>query len=154
VDLTHRVAADHYARGLETWHWLDFSGKTPVFASLFGDVFFESDNGYWFLDTVEGTLTKLWGSRNQMDLALSSAEGRDQYLLEGLATAAAKRGLLVGPNEVYDFKHPPILGGPLDVNNLSVMDFAVALNIAGQIHSQIRDLPPGTPIGEIKIEQP
>jgi hypothetical protein len=30
----------------------------------------------------------------------------------------------------------------------------VAVNIAGQLHDQIRDLPPGTPVSEIKFEQP
>jgi Domain of unknown function (DUF1851) len=154
VILTKTLAADQYAKGLESWRWLDLSGKTPLFASLFGDVFFESDEGCWFLDTVEGTVTRRWDSLDEMTAALSSAAGRDQYLLEGLATAAAERGLVLGPDEVFDFKHPPTLGGALEVDNLSAMDFAVAVNIAGQIHGQIRDLPPGTPIGEIKIEQP
>jgi hypothetical protein len=45
VILTKTLAADQYAQGLESWRWLDLTGKTPLFASLFGDVFFESDEG-------------------------------------------------------------------------------------------------------------
>jgi hypothetical protein len=65
-------------------------------------------------------------------------------LLGGLAFAAAERGIVLRPNQVYDFATP--LGGALDVEQISAMDFVVALNLAGQIHDQIRNLPPGTPI--------
>jgi hypothetical protein len=56
--------------------------------------------------------------------------------------------------EVYDFRVPPTLGGKLDIENVTAMAFAVSLNIAGQLHEQIRDLPPGTPISEIRLERP
>jgi hypothetical protein len=71
-------AADAFARALGSWAWLDLCGTTPVFTSLFGDVFLRSD----------------------------------------------------------------------------AVDFVVAVNIARQLHDRIRDLSPGTRIGEIKLEQP
>jgi len=39
----------------------------------------------------------------------------------------------------------------VDLDNVEVIDFVVSLNIAGQIHEQVRDLPPGTPISGITI---
>jgi hypothetical protein len=45
VQLTKTFSADEYARGLESWAWLELAGKTPLFASLFGDVFFDSEDG-------------------------------------------------------------------------------------------------------------
>ena len=83
--------------------------------------------------------------------ALATREGQERFLLASLATAAAETGLQLSEHEVYDFKTPPILGGAQQPDNLSVMDFKVALNLCGQIHGQVRNLPAGTPIGEIKI---
>jgi hypothetical protein len=89
-----------------------------------------------------------------MNAALSTVDGRQRYLLSDLATAAHESGLLLEEDQVYDFRHPPVLGGELEPDNLAVMDFAVAVDIAGQIHEQVRDRPPGTTVGEIKIEEP
>jgi hypothetical protein len=45
------------------------------------------------------------------------------------------------------------LGGPLEVENITTMDFVVALNIAGQVHDQVRGLPPpGTRITGFTID--
>jgi len=45
LDLTTKFDADQYRGALESWRFLDFSGKTPIFTSLFGDVFFQSADG-------------------------------------------------------------------------------------------------------------
>jgi hypothetical protein len=71
----------------------------------------------------------------------------------GLAHAAERSGLVPTSAQVYDFRVPPALGGALEVDNLEVIDFVVSLNIAGQIHEQIRDLPPGTPISAVQISE-
>lgn len=139
---------------IDSWSWIDLSGKTPLFASLFGGVFIEDQRGCWLLDAVSGSLTPFWDSRGELRAALLTEGGRQRYLLAELATAARKRGLILGRDDVYDFRTPPVLGGELEPDNPAVMDFAVAINIAGQIHGQVRDLPAGTPVGEIKLEAP
>ena len=154
MDLVKTFGADEYASAMSSWDWLDFTGKTPLVASLFGDILFESDTGCWFLDTMEGTLTQPWAIRDEMRGALSTAEGQDTFLLAGLAQAAADRGLCLSRAQVYDLVPPPVLGGQFDVEHVVVNDFVVVVNIAGQIHSLVRHLPPGTPIGELKITEP
>ena len=52
---------------------------------------------------------------------------------------------------VYDLVPPPVLGGRFDVDNIKVYDFVVAVNLSDQLHDQVRNLQPGTTIGEIKI---
>lgn len=128
-------------------------GKTPVLASLFGDVFLRAADGYWFLDTIEGTLEREWASREEVQRALETDEGQDRYLLGGLATSAAARGLVLSEKQVYAFEVPPILGGPVSIDNVTVMDFVVSVNIAGQIHGQIKDVPPGTAISGITVTE-
>jgi hypothetical protein len=152
VELTKTFRVDQYADALESWRWLDLSAKEPLFTSLFGSVFFDSADGCWHLDMVDGTLGRPWSSGAELETALETDEGRDRYLLAPLARQAVDRGIALAPHEVYDFSTPPVLGGPLDPANLSATDFVVALNLAGQIHDQVRTLPPGTKINEVTID--
>ncbi len=48
--------------------------------------------------------------------------------------------------DVYSFTVPPVLGGQIELANVEVADFVVAVNIAGQLHQQVKDLPPGSKI--------
>ena len=137
---------------LEDWSWLNLKGKTPVLASLFGDVFLQDSRGYWFLDTIEGSLTNVAASRDELQAKLDSEAGQDQFLLGGLAMAADQKGMHLKPDEVYDFQIAPVLGGKMDPSNVTVMPFVVSMSIAGQIHDQVRKLPPGTPISGITVD--
>ena len=91
-------------------------------------------------------------TRDQIQAILDSEDGQDRYLLGGLALGADRRGIQLGPEQVYCFNVPPILGGKIEMDNISVMDFVVSLDIAGQLHRQLRDRPPGTPIGSIQFK--
>ena len=152
MELIRAFTPEQYQQGLEAWQWMDLEGKEPVFASLFGDVFLAAVDGIWWLDILEGTLTRPWASVDEFRAAIATPEGRDQYLLAGLSYAAAERGVVPGPDEIYDFPVPPALGGALDADSLQVIDVVVGLNVAGQIHRQIRDLPPGTAVGGITVD--
>jgi hypothetical protein len=149
--LTRSFAAEQFARGLESWQWISIGSKVPLFASPFGDVFFRADDGIWWLDTLEGTLTRNWANAEALEADLATASGQDRYLLAGLAFGAESRGLIPGGGQVYGFKTPPVLGGALEVDNVETIDFVVGLNIAGQLHDQIRGLPPGTRISGFTI---
>ena len=56
------------------------------------------------------------------------------------------RGLVPGPGQVLAWTVPPVLGAPTAIENLQIMDFEVYLSIQGQIHRQVKELPPGTKI--------
>ena len=151
MQLTKTFAQESYSAALESWSWLPLADKVPVLATVFGDVFLQDVEGYWFLDSVEGKLAKVASTAEELKAILSTPEGHDRFLLAGLAHAAEGRGMQLQPSEVFDFTKPPILGGQLEIGNLAPNDFVVSLNIAGQIHDQVRKLPPGTRISNIKI---
>jgi hypothetical protein len=152
VQLVKRFSVEQYRDALESWSWLDLAGKTPRFTSLFGDVFFESDDGWWFLDTMDGTLQRRWFTGVELQAALNTPEGQDQFLLVGLAQGAESLGVTLAENEVYDLTPPPFLGGEFDPAHVAARDFVVAVNLAGQLLNQVRNLPPGTPISDITID--
>jgi hypothetical protein len=152
VPLTKVFRAEQYEAALESWGWIGLEGKRPVLCSLFGDVFLEAPDGFWFLDTIEGTVTHRWANRETLQRELDTDDGQDQYLLGGLAMAAERQGLALGVDEVYDFVQPPILGGQFAVENITTMSFVVSVNIAGQLLGQVRQLPPGSKITGLTID--
>jgi hypothetical protein len=104
VDLTRVFAPEQFSRGLESWSWVGIGNKVPAFTSLFGDVFFRSDDGVWLLDTLEGSLTRPWDSADALKAELGTPDGQDQYLLAGLALSAERRGIVPDAGQVYGFK--------------------------------------------------
>lgn len=153
MELIRRFAAEQYAAALESWAWLDdLEGKHVVFASAFGDLFLQGGDGFWFLDTVDGSLSRCWPDAQTLQNDLDTRDGQDQYLMPGFVEAANDAGLVPQPHQVLAFAVPPVLGAPLSVENLEVADFVVALDIAGQIHEQVRKLPPGTKVSGISLD--
>ena len=137
---------------LEAWAWIGLEGKAPLFTSPFGDVFLQDATGIWYLDRIEGSLSREWTDGRALQQVLNTVEGQDRYLLIGLAVDAEESGLMPGPNEIYDFRVPPVLGAPIEVANVEVSDLTVALHLSGQLHQQVKDLPPGTTISGVTVE--
>jgi hypothetical protein len=147
VVLTRTFSEEFYERVLEDWAWLPLEGKRPFLASLFGDIFLEDNAGIWMLDVLEGSLERVFADRSQMAAVLETEEGQDRYLLSGLAFGAEHRlGIVPGPAQVLAWRLPPVLGAPTKVENLQLMDFEVYLSLQGQLHRQLKDLPPGAKI--------
>ncbi len=154
MEFVRRFSDDLYTRALEDWQWLaDLGGKTPIVASAFGDIFLRGADGVWFLDTLEGSLSRYWDATASLQEQLNTAEGQDRFLMTGLVAAATEKGLIPGDTQVLSFKVAPVLGGPIDVENLEVSDLVVALSVAGQIHRQVADLPPGTSISGVTLDE-
>jgi hypothetical protein len=154
VDLTRSFSADQFTRALEPWDWAGIGGKQPLFTSPFGDVFFQAQDGLWFLDLLEGTLTMPWPDADALQAELNTAEGQDRYLMAGLAFAAERQGIIPSATQVLSFKVAPILGAAIAVENIEVMDFEVIVHLTGQLHRQVRDMAPGARITGFTIAPP
>jgi Domain of unknown function (DUF1851) len=152
VDLIRTFSPDQFTRALDSWGWIGIGDKSPVFTSPFGDVFFRSHDGFWWLDTLEATLTRLWANAEELKTALNTPEGQDRFLLAGLAASAERQGITPAAAQVYGFKFAPILGGKIGIDNIEVIDFVVSVNILGQLHKQVRGLPPGTRISGFTVD--
>lgn len=153
--LTTTFPIEQFASALASWDWL--LGDIPLqpkFTSLFGDVFFAApDNAIWYLDTVAGSLERVWGSRAELVATLDTEQGLDRYLSGVWAMAALRLGLQLGPDDVYDWTVPPAMGASFESANISVRPFVVAVNIAGQLHRQLHELPEGAQITGVQVVQ-
>lgn len=146
MELIKSFTPEQFGDALSSWAWIGLGDKTPLFTSVFGDVFLGGDDGVWWLDTVEGELTREWDTLDDLEAELNTAAGQEKYLLAELAAELRERGLVPGADEVYDFSHPLVLGGELEAENVDVTDMVVSLHILGQIHDQVRKIPPGAPV--------
>lgn len=152
MDLLRRFSSDVYSRALEDWSWLIGDREVePVAASPFGDVFLRSADGVWFLDMLEGSFARRWPDLVSLQSELSTDEGQDEFLMGGLAISAHSNGVTPVATQVLTFKIPPVLGGPIEVENIAAMDYVVVSSIAGQLHRQVNDLPPGTALSGFTI---
>ena len=140
------------ASALEAWSWIGLAGKKPVRVTAFADVFLEDKEGIWFLDTVGGKLKRICATAAELDALLTTEKGRDEYLFAGFVERAHREGLVLSSGECYEFRINPVLGGAIEYANVEKQDFMVALHIAGQIHEQVRNVPPGTKISGLTVD--
>ncbi|MCL1871134.1 MAG: hypothetical protein FWF90_12065 [Promicromonosporaceae bacterium] len=126
-----------YAFGLSAWSWLGLHDKTPAFTTTFGDVFLESAEGWWLLDTIEGTLTLRWRTLDELYAELDSDQGRDEILLEDILEEVLDACVWLRDDEVYAFVPHPAAGGRLAAQSCSPLRFELALSLAGQVHAEL-----------------
>ena len=138
MQLTKQFTEQQYAKALSSWYWLDgLDALTPGFASLFGDLFLvDQERAWWFLDTMEGALSREWNDREELLATLDTEPGQDRYLMGGLALGAFhRRGLELGPDQVYAWAPPPMITRSFEVDDIAVFPFVVAVHVAGQFHA-------------------
>ena len=75
MDLTRSFSAVQFTRALESRAWAGIPGKQPLFTSPFGDVFLQAPDGFWFLDLLEGALTRPWPDPGALRADLDTAGG-------------------------------------------------------------------------------
>jgi len=103
---------------------------------------------------IRGEVGRIADDQAAFEAAITSAEHAERWLMPKIVDGQAALGMTPGVNECLSFKHPPVLGGQLEPDNFETASVLVHFSLAGQIHQQVKDLPPGAKIGKIKIEDP
>jgi hypothetical protein len=149
------ISETEIRQALDGWTWIGLDGLTVVAISAFGDLFVRSsDRAIHMLDTLEGKLKRVAPSLAGFAAQLQEPTIRDDWLLSGLVNAARNRGMLLEPGECYDFRVAPVIGGKMDLDSVHKLSFLVKVHLAGQLHQQVKDLPPGTRISGFTIADP
>jgi hypothetical protein len=139
------------ATALGAWAWIGVAGKAPVRLTAFGQVFLQDAEGIWFLDTIDGKLTRVCAGEAELETLLQDPDAREHYLLESFLERVAATGRTLRPGQVFDFIVNPVIGGRMELANVRATDLMVSIHMAGQIHDQVRSLPPGTKIDRVDI---
>lgn len=138
---------------LSCWRWLTGQTAEIILVSTLGDAFLQEETGavYW-LSAGSGSYTKVADSLE--DFQAKMVANVDEWFLPELVACLLIVEQKLGPNQCYGYKHPPVLGGQYDPDNFEPTDLHVHFSILGQVHEQVKDLPPGTKITDIEIEGP
>lgn len=134
--------------------WLRPSSKQPVLLTAGGNAFLQDshDGSIHFLDTVDGKLEKASSSSEEFRSQLQEQAFVRRYFSVEMIEALRDDGALLPPEKIYSFKVLPVLGGPLETANVEPTDIEVHFSVSGQIHRQVKDIPAGTPITNVRIK--
>ena len=139
---------------LQDWRWLVGNQRQTLLVTALGDAFLREtgSTAIYFLDTQAGRLEKVADTPAALEQRLADPAFIDDYLSPEAVADMREAGQRLGPGQVYSRKTPGVLGGKFSRDNLEVSDATVHFSVLGQIHEQVRDLPPGTPIKSIQLK--
>jgi hypothetical protein len=126
------------------WAWLLQKPYRLLGLAAFGDLFLEADDGtVQMLDLVACALRPLANCLEEFEWGLGDPTHREEWLMAGLHRRATERGLQCGPGDCLAFQTPPILGGPLEPQNLIAWDRWAYYQGLAKLLPQVLGLPPG-----------
>jgi len=134
------------------WRWLIKEQSRPLLISALGDLFIEAGTAVYFLNTLTGTLDRVAETVDAWKEEMHNAQRIGEWFWPGFVEALLKEGQRLQPGDVYSPTIPPVLGGAMSVENFTPSNWRMHLHVLGQIHEQVRDLPPGTRIRKIKVD--
>ena len=153
-DLTISPAQVEMPALLTYWGWALPEPVRPVLLTAMGDVFAQGDSGKVYLvDTVKGEVVEVAADGASFQSLMTDAAFVTARMFPSQVVQLRAAGLQLGTSQVYSHKMPMVLGGADEVSNFEVVDAAVHVNVAGQIHRQVKDLPDGASIGKIEIKR-
>jgi hypothetical protein len=138
---------------LHDWRWLIGSSKQPVLLSAIGDAFVRDldDGSIHLLDTAAGACAPVAPDDDTFRLRLKDARWVTDHLAVEVIADFLANGLKLEEGQIFSWKRPPVLGGEYELSNVEITDIAVHFSTTGQIHRQVRDLPLGAPITEVRL---
>ena len=139
---------------LDDWRWLVGGSDFELFkVTAMGDLFLRDAHGaIQFLDMVDGKFLPFAKSEEEFASQLEDRNTRLRILGSFVVRGLLSAGRTLGPCECFSPDHPPVLGGALSSENLAPCSILVHSSILGQIHRQVRGLPPGTKVNSFKVE--
>jgi hypothetical protein len=140
-------------QALASWTWLLPDSSEPVLLTALGDLFVTNTEGdISFLDTATGTVDLVAHTLDEWKHLLQRSERIDYWFQPTFVAALFESGYTLAPEEVFSPTHPPVLGGKQVVENYSPSHWLAHYHVMGQIHRQVKDLPPGTKITKFQVE--
>jgi hypothetical protein len=136
------------------WIWLIGNDKTPILVSAIGDLFLRDDkNNIFWLNVGEGKLNLVANGNEEFEGKLKDVDQVNEWFMIDLIEELKNSGQELNERQIYSYKKLPVLGGDYSADNFEVTDIEVHFCFAGQIHEQVKDLPPGTKIGKVNFNK-
>lgn len=150
VDLSGQPQNDLMAK----WRWLVPEALSLRMVSALGDAFLDDPIGamYW-LDSGGAKLVRIAESQEQFDNLRQQPELASQWFAPQVVGDLLSAGHTLDPGQCFSYKVPPTLGGEFRPDNFVPCDLSVHFHTLGQIQSQVKDIPVGTPISSVTLSE-
>lgn len=138
---------------LDSWGWLLGTSKFPILITAVGDVFVKDvrDGSVHFLRVGSGELCAIASDLEEFRSLLTDKDFVLDYFAVSAVIALKDAGIELGPRQIYSLKLPAVLGGKYVMENVIPTEILAHFTVSGQIHEQVKDLPPGTKISGFDI---
>jgi|SRR4051812_9836565 hypothetical protein len=136
---------------LEDWMWLLKKPHDLLFVTKMGDAFLRAQSeSVVFLDTLEGDAKAIAPDERTFNLRWGAGDLDPTLFNPDMIALLERSGMGLGPDQCYSYQLPPVVGGGLESCNIHVVSLLVHFSIAGQLHQQVKDLPPGARISKFE----
>lgn len=137
---------------LDDWTWAMPEPMRPVLLTALGDAFAQGQSGaVYFVDAVRGEIRAVADDGASFQGMLRDARFVTEHMQPAQVVACRQAGLGLDVQQVYGHRKPLVLGGADEIDNFEATDVAVHLSVHGQIHQQVRDLPDGASVSDIRL---
>ena len=151
-DLTINIDDLDFGDLLSDWASLLSGNYGPLLMNAFGDLFLQGENGHvYFLDLASGTANEVAKDLEEFSELLNEENHVAQWFMPGLVEELHQQNMLLDPGQCYGYKIPPILSGPFIPENIQPTDISLHYASLAHVYEQVKDVPAGTNIGNIKI---
>jgi len=153
-DLTVNFTGIEGADLVEDWRWLVGEQRLPILLTALGDAFLQdlTDGSVHLLSTGPGTIHQVATTVDELMTMLNDKAFVVENFVPRVVVELRNRGQTLAPGQIYGYKVPPVLGGEYATENLEPTDIRIHFSILGQTHRQVRDVPDGTPITDVKVD--
>lgn len=138
---------------LSDWAWAMPEPLRPALLTAMGDAFAQGESGaVYFVDMIDGSVRVVADDGQSFQQLLRDNQFVTDHMFPSRIVQYRNAGKVLKPGQVYSHKQPLALGGEDDIVNIEATDVSIHISIHGQVHRQIKDLPDGTPISEVKFK--
>jgi hypothetical protein len=141
------------ARVSELWSWLVPPTYRLIAMSCFGDSFFEAPGGaVHMVDTLDGKLRPVASSKGEFVGRAEETSFADQVLLAEWVRLLRERGVALAEGQCYGWKVMPLIGAPMNFENIGVFDAMTYQVITSTFLEKLTKLPPGAKVSKFLID--
>lgn len=138
---------------LSDWTWAMPEPLRPVLLTALGDAFAQGESGaIYFVDMIEGKVRVVADDGESFQSLLRNNQFVTDHMFPSRVVEFRDAGMSLSAGQVYSHRKLLVLGGDDDIENFEVTDVSVHISIHGQVHQQVKDLPEGASISEIKLK--
>lgn len=125
---------------LNSWSWL--TNDLPVLFTAMGDVFVQADDAtVSLLDVTAGELIPVANNGEEFQALLTDVDFLTEKLYAETVAKYRKIGKRLNAGKCYGYKQLLVFGGDEKAHNLKIYNIEDYLDLMGEIHEKIKDLP-------------